>query len=128
MKKKNNTDLHKRAFMVYRLLFNANMNYYPKVDESPRTKKMFNSMVADGYTKNQIIAMVFCHFEWYGHDGQNEAAYKATRSNGFPILWLSSRAKDYSEYIKSTIGKENWESDSYMGKLVSKWIEFLDED
>lgn len=119
--KESNRAFHNEAIEVYKALFERYIGNRPVLDQYPKVFNGLNNILKEGYTKNQVLAMIFCHFEWRGPDGTNEMQHKNLIGHNFPISWINTRSGEYAAYIEKTITPAKWRDDKYMEELLDKW-------
>ena len=119
--KKDLIPFYNESIEVYKALFKRTFGYETKVDNFIRVYANFKSLLDSGFTKDQIVALIFCHFEWRGLDGKNESKYENVKSHGFPLGWINTRSNEYALYIERTLTPKLWNDPEYMSKLVDRW-------
>jgi len=119
-RKSKKTEFHEQVFEVYstfhKLFFGTDFEF----PETDRAKSSINKML-EIYTEDQIIAIIFCHFEWRGHNGTDEKEFMTVYEKGFPFYWIQHRAKYYAAYIKKTLGEKVWDDPKLLKSYVDNW-------
>lgn len=126
--KNDNIPFYNEAAEIYKSLFKRTFGYDTQLENYIQIYANFKSLLKDGFTRDQIIALIFCHYEWRGLDGKNENIYNNLKSRGFPLSWINSRCYEYQNYIERTITPAKWNDPEYMQKLVDRWsLKLLEE-
>lgn len=109
---------------VYGALYYDALGRAPDPNTVPKVRRIFN-YILERYTINQLYAMVFCHFEWYGESGTTISSFQHLRENGFPIEWLTKQADKYSAYISKTLTSEVWWNEAKLKNVIDFWTKRL---
>jgi hypothetical protein len=78
------------------------------------------------FSPEQVRAMMFCHFEWRGWNGEDDGALRWLVNNGFPLAYFSKNAPNYAVYLERTLGKL-WGNEKELKEVVDAWVESLRE-
>lgn len=108
---------------IYQCLYYDAIGKNPYVLNEPKTRKMFNKILAE-YSMAQFVAMIFCHFEWYGPSGRQESDYQYLNSKGFPIELLVKNRNAYASYCASIMG-DKWPDEEKLKAVLDIWLKRL---
>lgn len=112
---------------IYQCLYWDAIGKNPYTLNEPKTRALFNKILKE-YSMARFVAMIFCHFEWYGMSGRQESDYRYLRDKNFPIELLVKNRHIYAAYCESIMGQKIWFDDEKLKQVLDIWVKRLMSD
>lgn len=105
---------------LYGRLYMRRVGVLPTITNYPKSLAMLKKL-SSNFTPEQTRAILFCHFEWRGVNGDDDFQLKKLEGAGFPLNLLLYNAGSYATYMRKEWGDE-WDNEEVLKKRIDKWL------